>query len=437
MKIGDFAKKYDIPISTVRYYIDEGLITPKKNGAQYDFNESNEFEMQLLNDLREATFSLEEMRQFINISRILDEKDPARYEKLKTLFREKKERLNRQILDIKDTMHAIDLKLDSLTSREAVLTTSDSIDQDTEITHGLPLSFLTHIACPDCGATLDINNATLSGSVVTSGELKCSCGYYGNIEDGIIYVDPDTDLDTDQEFCEDYFVDPSTCGNEPLFYECFFSAPPRYLSLHFEARTWINEIIHAHLPQPDMILFPDMASVFPYLYNDSEYLKNATLIITGLSRKAIIATRRHMDTLDSDLNIIYIVNPSNRLPLKRKSIDLMVDYASSYNYAFFFKNHFYDYIDPYFSDSASIASCISYYGPKSKSVLNITREYSNAMDPFITLSSYIDNLRSHGYDIKADKAIGANTVLSEYFHYHHQGEELYTHTLLATRSPAK
>lgn len=62
MKIGEFAKKYDIPISTVRYYIDENLITPKKNGAQYDFSKYNEFEMQILVDLRESAFSLEEMR---------------------------------------------------------------------------------------------------------------------------------------------------------------------------------------------------------------------------------------------------------------------------------------------------------------------------------------------------------------------------------------
>ena len=34
MKIGEFAKKYDVPISTVRYYIDEELLTAKKNGAQ-------------------------------------------------------------------------------------------------------------------------------------------------------------------------------------------------------------------------------------------------------------------------------------------------------------------------------------------------------------------------------------------------------------------
>ena len=72
MKIGEFSKKYNIPISTIRYYIEEGLITPKKNGAQYNFGELNEFEMQLLTDLRESAFSLEEMRQFVNISRIFD-----------------------------------------------------------------------------------------------------------------------------------------------------------------------------------------------------------------------------------------------------------------------------------------------------------------------------------------------------------------------------
>ena len=79
MKIGEFAKKYNVPISTIRYYIEEGLLTPRKKGAQYDFNEANESEIQLLIDLRESSFSLEEMRQFVNISRILDEKDPARY----------------------------------------------------------------------------------------------------------------------------------------------------------------------------------------------------------------------------------------------------------------------------------------------------------------------------------------------------------------------
>ncbi len=433
MKIGDFARKYNIPISTIRYYIDEGLITPRKNGAQYNFSPLNEMEMQQLIDLRESSFSLEEMRQFVNISRILGEKDPARYRELTALFREKKSRLKQQIRDIQKTIHTIDLKLDSLASKEAVLTSRGQAPSDSPSCHNLPLSFLPQLACPDCGADLEIDEARLSGNGIISGGLKCSCGYHGCIEDGIIYVDEDIDLDQDPVFCDDYFVDPSTSGDEPLFYECFLSAPQQYLAINFEARTWINEIIQLCLPQPQLILFPDMASVFPYLYSDLEYLQKATLIITGLSRKATVATRRHMDTLDSGLDIIYVVSPSNRLPLSRKSVDLMIDYMSSYNYAFFFNRPFYDYIDPYFSDNASIAGCLTYYGPNSKSARNITAEYNNAMDPFITWDSYTDSLRFHGYKITADKSIGHSSVLSEYFHYHQPGEEMFLRTLLATR----
>ena len=126
MKIGEFSKKYNIPISTIRYYIEEGLITPKKNGAQYNFGELNEFEMQLLTDLRESAFSLEEMRQFVNISRIFDEKDPLRYKELKTLFEDKKDRLSKQIEAAKATIKTIDLKLNALTSKEAVLVASNN-----------------------------------------------------------------------------------------------------------------------------------------------------------------------------------------------------------------------------------------------------------------------------------------------------------------------
>ena len=436
MKIGEFAKKYNVPISTIRYYIEEGLLTPRKKGAQYDFNEANESEIQLLIDLRESSFSLEEMRQFVNISRILDEKDPARYKELKALFRGKRARLTQQIQDIKGTIHTINLKLDDLEAKESILVPSHQSTPSPAVSHGLPLSFLTYIACPDCGRPLDMENAKLSAGTVLSGTLKCSCGYEGRIEDGIIYVDSHIDLDQDPVFCDDYFSDPFTSGDESLFYECFLSAPQGYLSINYEARTWINEIVQERLSPPGIILFPDIASVFPYLYSDSEYLQKAILVIMGLSKKATIATRKHMDTLDSDLNIIYIVSPSNRLPLRKKTIDLLVDYLSSYNYAFFFDRPFYDYIDSYFSDTASIAGFLSYYKPGSESVRNITDEYSHAMNPFIDLSSYMENLRSHGYTITADKAIGSNTVLSDYFHYHVHGEQQYLHTFLASRQPS-
>ena len=434
MKIGEFAKKYDIPISTVRYYIDENLITPKKNGAQYDFSKYNEFEMQILVDLRESAFSLEEMRQFVNISRVFDEKDPALYKELKALFNDKKARLTKQIHDIKSTLKTIDTKLSALESKEAVLTTPCKVDALPGYKNGLPLSFLPYLACPVCGSLPELDNVKLSGGMIISGDFKCSCGYEGRIEDGIIYVDQDIDLDQDPTFCDDYFLNPLAPDNEPIFYECFLSAPQNYLSINYKARSWMHETITNNIKCPNMILCPDMSSVFPYLYNNAEYFQDSTLIIMCLSKKAITAIRKHIDILDSNLNIVYIVTASNRLPLRKKSIDLMIDCMGTFNYAFFFDRPLYEYIDPYFSDDASIVGCLSYYDPAAQSNRNIISEYKHAMNPFLTLNSYINALTSHGYQIVEDKAIGSNTVPSEYIHYHEYGEKHYLHSVFASRS---
>lgn len=39
MKIGEFAKKHDVTIDTVRHYINEGLLTPLRDNTQYSFSE--------------------------------------------------------------------------------------------------------------------------------------------------------------------------------------------------------------------------------------------------------------------------------------------------------------------------------------------------------------------------------------------------------------
>lgn len=91
MKIGAFSEKNQVPISTVRYYISEELLTPNKNGAQYDFEERNEEEMQLISELRSMNFSTEDMKRFVNIVRMLDSRDELRYKQLYSLLQEKRE----------------------------------------------------------------------------------------------------------------------------------------------------------------------------------------------------------------------------------------------------------------------------------------------------------------------------------------------------------
>lgn len=39
MKIGEFSKKHQVTIDTVRHYINEGLLTPLRENTQYNFSE--------------------------------------------------------------------------------------------------------------------------------------------------------------------------------------------------------------------------------------------------------------------------------------------------------------------------------------------------------------------------------------------------------------
>lgn len=67
LKIGDFAKIFDISIKTVRYYESVGLIIPAYidiyTGYRY-FNEENIKRMEEIISLKELGFSLEEIKYF-------------------------------------------------------------------------------------------------------------------------------------------------------------------------------------------------------------------------------------------------------------------------------------------------------------------------------------------------------------------------------------
>ena len=40
MRIGDFAKKYGVNVTAIRYYIDSALLTPQRRNNQYAFDEN-------------------------------------------------------------------------------------------------------------------------------------------------------------------------------------------------------------------------------------------------------------------------------------------------------------------------------------------------------------------------------------------------------------
>lgn len=433
MKIGAFSEKTKVPVSTIRYYISEELLTPKKGGAQYDFDERNIQEMQLLSELRRMNFTMDEMKRFINVTRMLDSRDELRYKQLLSILDEKRSYLAVQMESIRDIIKEIELKITQLKVEESVLVTQER-KKNSRDASGLPADFLTLLRCPECGESVSLDNACIRRGEIVSGEIICQCGYKGIIEDGIVNIDPDIDLDEDPVFIDDYFGEPSELDQDYCIqYEGFVSAEPDFLIVQHKAREWIHDRIMEAGLQPNLILFPDIASLYLYLHIDADYLKDETIIVMGMSRKGIEASRRHLETLGADMKVMYVIAPSNRLPLREKCVDMMVDYLASFNYAFFYDRLLYEFIDRYFADSAAIIGATANYAKGSKSIANIEESYTRSMKPFITLTKLTDTFQKYGYEIQAQEETGRCVSLNDFFDYHVEGEAHEIHTFFARR----
>ena len=70
MKIGEFAKKHNITQDTIRHYLELGLLATEKKGGHYDFSESDSHDLIQIMELKNLSFSLNEIQRILTIQRI-------------------------------------------------------------------------------------------------------------------------------------------------------------------------------------------------------------------------------------------------------------------------------------------------------------------------------------------------------------------------------
>ena len=61
MRIGDFAKKYNMNVTAIRYYIENALLTPQRKNNQYIFDQSCIDDMDKVLEYKECGLTLEEI----------------------------------------------------------------------------------------------------------------------------------------------------------------------------------------------------------------------------------------------------------------------------------------------------------------------------------------------------------------------------------------
>lgn len=410
MKIGEFAKLHSTPIPTIRLYIDRGILIPKKNGSQYDFELRDHQDMEKVLSLKSCGFSLKEINNYINALRMYDTEDNAKYSKLIPILRKKEKKLiaERQCLDM-------NLQLVTSMIAEHEKNISEFKENYNE---GIHTDFLDIFACPKCGQSLRLEKATIVKSNILAGELICSCGYHARIENGLFLVDPDNDLDCDSEFFTDYFGDDETATYDSSFFEIIDGANPDYLSLESKAREWINDALKERYHKNGIMLLPDIASLFLYLYNDQDYFDDSLIVLTGLSRNSMQPMREHLQRLGTKLKIATIISPDCSLPFASGTINCLIDYLGSYSYSFYKPTPYMTYINKYLSDSSLIVGSLDCYPKGSRTSKKINDTYRNSVSPFPGYMDHKKLLSSNGYIDPVFEYIGSTKDPAEYFEYH-------------------
>ena len=185
MKISEFARKYNAEISTVRYYINSGLLFPKVRNKQYRFDERCETDMNIIVQLKDYGFSISEIRSILYLIHLTNLTALDDVSVFIQILEEKETELHTELKSLQKTHNDLLSFIDSLKGRLE----KDSISAPGK---GMPLSMLPLLCCPDCGQTLQLQKADIADGRIINGEAECICGYHATIRDGILITETGT-----------------------------------------------------------------------------------------------------------------------------------------------------------------------------------------------------------------------------------------------------
>ncbi|WP_448550109.1 MerR family transcriptional regulator [Thalassotalea fusca] len=105
--IGDLAKEFDITTRSIRFYEDQGLIFPTRNGQTRIYNQRDRVRLKLILRGKRLGFSLAETGRLFELYDA-DNSSATQLETIMTLVTQKREDLQQQMEDIKAVMIELD-----------------------------------------------------------------------------------------------------------------------------------------------------------------------------------------------------------------------------------------------------------------------------------------------------------------------------------------
>lgn len=404
MKIGQFSKINKISIDSIRHYIDLGLIIPYKNGAQYEFNEKCQKELESILELKALGFTLNEIKLIFVYETLgklsVNEKNNG----LQDIFTLKQKEINRRINELVDIQSRLTNKLKYINKTEMQKSFSLGID----------IKNLNLLSCIKCGDELYLEDGSIKNNQILEGKLKCTCGMEYSIKSGILIVDDDFVKNSDEIYnliIEDYIKE----------------TDEDYILNLRKSLDWIcNEL--CKLSFKDKVILEVGTGLGFLLRNLYDDLDNSVYIAIDNNIEKHNYLKSLIERSSTKKNIMFICTDFKYIPIKKKSIDIFLDYGGSSNY-WFDKNDFSfeDILQYLKEDSYSALSYILF----KKFVLSNPIKRENRRN--FNINYIKEELSKYDFTMISDQKSDYLNKPSIYENYFSDNEEVYSYLYFGKR----
>ena len=104
--IGDLAREFDVTPRAIRFYEDEGLLSPRREGSRRVYSKRDYVRLKLILRGKRLGFSLAEVREMLELYDSAPDERPQ-LEKFVAALAVRREQLERQRVEIDEVLHEI------------------------------------------------------------------------------------------------------------------------------------------------------------------------------------------------------------------------------------------------------------------------------------------------------------------------------------------
>jgi uncharacterized protein YbaR (Trm112 family) len=384
--------------------MDLGLVIPDKLGSQYNFDSRCQEDLDSVLYFKSMGFLLNEIKSIFIIKRLAQYSGYQENDNYLNLFINKKQQLADQIMELHKMKDRLETEIQELSL----------IENNKKSIIGVDIKALNLLCCSECGKNLELIEGSITNNQIMNGILVCSCGEEFRIEDGIIRATKNTEYD-------------NQTGNNQNIMEYISTTDMEYLDSLYRSieLTYKKVQLNSYKNKVMLELGSGLGFFLRSIYED---IPDDTIYIAvdyDINRHILL--KNLLETINYKKNLLFICTDFNHIPIKEKSVDILIDVSGTSNYSFYYTDFLLDRMDKYSKDQSElIGAYIVFKNFTSNSLINI-KYRKNFLEKNI-------KERLVALDYKLDEAI-SNIIEKggKYENYIKLGEKVYFYLVLGKR----